>query len=108
MLKNTLVRVSEYDIKSTLKQSNESLKLSDWQIEQLATKLDMAYIIKTYEEIEVKNSFLIRLTLPLYFLIVMFSWFIICPIKWLLTGRFYVDVHKSKVGRFMNKWYEKL
>ena len=96
-------KVQDYSISSFL-QSKLKMDYSESRI--IAEALDNEFYIVKYHR-SVKGNFLWRISGILHFVLFLFLFCIVCPIKWLLTGLFYFDP-KSKMYKFFQKWQDKL
>lgn len=69
--------------------------------------LDAPFIAYSWEEEKKDGPFIWRLTFPIFFIYSMILFFIVLPIKWLITGKYYLG-QTSALGNFNMAWYNKI
>ena len=69
--------------------------------------LDMPFLAYSWKEEKKSGSFGWRLTMPVFFLLVLLFYILVLPIKWILTGYFGFK-QEEKLGQFFVKWYQKI
>jgi hypothetical protein len=98
-------KVWVYDLTDKIRKDPYLTTLSEYQIGKIRE------ILKEYDIIEWKKTeptnFFSRLTTPFFFLTWGLLFFIICPIKFLFTGKFYLD-YRGRTITFLRKWSEKV
>ena len=67
----------------------------------------MPFIAYKWKEQKPANSWYWRLTLPILYLYAIILFFIILPIKWMFTGKYYL-AHESKLRQLHIDWYNKI
>lgn len=85
---------------------DKGLRLQEvWAIQRVLDRKG----IELVQDIETtsKASFMMRTTVVWLLLFVLILTFIILPIKWICTGKYYVS-SKSKLYRFIKSWERKL
>jgi hypothetical protein len=55
----------------------------------------------------VKSNFFFRLTLPLFIIVYLITYFIVMPMHYIFVGKFYINP-ESKLINFIKNWAEKL
>ena len=103
-------------IDKSLKDSTGGKGLEEWQRRKLIESfgnsgirgnLDMPFIAYAWKEEKVSGSFGWRLTYPFLLIFVIIECFIILPLKWVFTGKYYLS-QKSWLGRLGVNWYNKI
>lgn len=82
--------------------NKEQRRILDDYWECVPNKLDL------YRNVDRKNNFKnigYRLTLPLAFIFELLITFIYIPIRWLFTGKKYIN---GKLDKFLQGWYDKI
>ena len=69
--------------------------------------LDMPFIAYRWDEEKPANSWYWRLTIPILYVYALILFFVILPIKWLFTGKYYL-AHESKLRQLHINWYNKI
>ena len=69
--------------------------------------LDMPFLAYSWKEEKKSGSFGWRLTMPVFFILVLLMYILVLPIKWILTGYFGFK-QEEKLGQFFVKWYQKI
>jgi hypothetical protein len=69
--------------------------------------LDMPFLAYSWKEEKKSGSFGWRLTMPVFFILVLLMYIFVLPIKWILTGYFGFK-QEEKLGQFFVKWYQKI
>ena len=76
-----------------------------WAIQRVLDRKGIELIKDT--ETTSQASFLMRTTIIWFFLFALFLTFIVLPIKWILTGKYYIS-SKTKLYKFLKSWERKL
>ena len=101
------MKLSKYHIVSPLSVlteiKNNGGRLSIPESVIIEQTLDNYYILDEHEPNDKSNIFA-RLSSPFYILLSCLMFIIVCPLKWLLTGKFYWS-YTSKVAVFFEKWW---
>lgn len=74
--------------------------------EEIEKVLDNYWIYKRIR-IEEKSNILYRFTAPFYFVWVLLLITVICPVKWVITGK-YTMQYRGKLAEFTYNWYTRL
>ena len=103
-------------IDKALKDKCSGKGLEEWQKRALVESfgnsgirgnLDMPFIAYEWEEEKVGGNFGWRLTYPLFLIFSIIECFIILPLKWVFTGKYYLS-QESRLGQFGVSWYNKI
>ena len=103
-------------IDKVLKEETGGKGLEEWQRRKLIEafgnsgilgNLDMPFIAYAWKEEKVSGNFGWRLTYPFFLIFGIIESFIILPLKWVFTGKYYLS-QKSWLGRFGVGWYNKI
>lgn len=98
-------RVSNFDL---IKQTRKALGLTGYvYTDELDKVLDNYIILKRRANKTGRKHFLFRITAPLFGATFLVFVFVVCPIKWFLTGHFKFDPDNKWV-KLLYKWQDKL
>jgi len=73
---------------------------------KIAELLDEKYYIRSWKNPKHPKNWYWRLTFPLSAIVFVILFFIVCPIKWIITGRYYFTP-KSTIYSFYDNWVNK-
>lgn len=112
-------RLSGQDVSKEVKKYFEEIEspLNEYQIEKLESDwgnnvgmygdLNLPFQAYSWEKVEYKGNTFVRLTFPIFLILIILLSFVIRPIHWLFTGSWWFK-EKWGIEKFLYKWWIKI
>lgn len=98
-----IIEYNQVDSHALVMEIKKVIDLSNEEDDELQLRLKKYRIVVPVDNDIKSRSILMRLTFPFHLLFFLFILFVVCPIKWVITGSFRLNF-ECRVARFMTRW----
>ncbi len=98
-----IIEYNPVDSYALVREIKKVIDLSEEEDGELQRRLKKYRIVIPVENDIKSRSILLRMTFPFHLLFFLFILFVVCPIKWVITGSFRLNF-ECRLARFMTRW----